>query len=100
MGFCFALIASTYGWTHQEILKLSARQFFMYVEQIPQLLARQQLSSLEAASFPYMNETGRKEILDHYQDILEKKEKKYVPNNIEINNNWDLLRRGLIPHEH
>ncbi len=91
------MVASTYGWTHKEILDLSARQFFMYVEQVPKLLASRQLSRIEAASVPYMEVNERKAIFKYYEKILEYQEQKTPQKTID--SNWDLLRKGLIPND-
>jgi len=99
MGFCFSLVASIYGWTHQEILKLSARQFFMYVEQIPILQARKQMSYFEVSAFPYMDKQGQKEVLDHYTKIIEDASMKQKTDQKVIDANWDLLRRGIMPDD-
>lgn len=98
MGFCFALVASTYGWTHKEILELSARQFFMYVEQIPKLTARQQLNGFEVTGFPNMEMSDKKQILKQYEDILTDGQGIKTPQR-QIDDNWDLLRQGIIPNE-
>ena len=73
-------MASTYGWTHQEILDLTARQFFLYLRQIGKLSSIEQMKRFEASLLPHMKESNRKEVLDNYRQvtILVKVDKKII----------------------
>ena len=85
-------MASVYGWTHQEILSLTARQFFLYLRQISKLEASDQMKRFEASSMPYMEKSDRKMLHERYQDIL-------VPKKVceeEIDDAWATLRRGSL----
>lgn len=83
------MVASTYGWTHQEILALTARQFFLYLHQITKLNAIKQLRDFEVSLMPHIDKTNRIELFKSYQEVL-------IPMKVdqdEINDSWQFLRR-------
>lgn len=88
------MVASTYGWTHQNILSLTARQFFLYLRQVGKLNSINQLKKFEVSLMPHMEKSDRMELFRHYQEVL-------VPmkvNKAEIEDTWKFLRsnkRGL-----
>ena len=86
-------MASVYGWTHQEILSLTARQFFLYLRQISKLKALDQTKRFEASLIPYMEKPDKKMLYERYQDIFDPKE---VGKKEDINDDWATLRRGSL----
>ena len=84
----FALVASTYGWTHQEILALTAKQFFLYLRQVGKLSSMKQLKDFEASLMPHMEKSDRVDLFRRYQEVL-------VPVKVdkkEVEDAWDFLR--------
>lgn len=82
------MMASTYGWTHQEILKLTARQFFLYLRQIAKLNSMNQLRSFEVSLMPHIKVSDRVDLFRRYQENL-------VPVKVdkkEVEDAWDFLR--------
>lgn len=63
-------MASTFGWTHQEILQLTIQQFLRYLDEIPKIEARKQIRGLEVSSYPHMEKSGRSEVERYYSRIL------------------------------
>lgn len=82
----FAIIASTYGWTHKEILDLTVRQFMGYIGQVPKLEARQQIRNIETTSYPNMDKQARRKVDQYYSRILR------PLTQIDINATWSMLR--------
>lgn len=70
----------------------------MYVEQIGKLMARQQLMQFEAQTFLYMDENARKNIVKQYERLLDAQSSTRSSQR-DINSNWDLLRKGIMPHD-
>lgn len=73
----------------------------MYVEQIAIITSREQLMTFESASFPYMEEKDQKELINHYQKIIDDnyEDGTHKQSSAEkIEENWDLLRRGVISY--
>ena len=87
--FSFARIAEKFGWTHVEILKLTTRQFFLYLRSLDKLEAYRQTLALEAASFPQMRESDRKSVMQRYVTIAEGTELTYKE---KIDRAWSTLR--------
>ena len=87
--FSFARIAKEFGWTHKEILGLTARQFFLYLRSIDKLEAYIQVLALEAASFPQMKKVDRERVGQRYVTIAEGTELTYKE---RINRAWSTLR--------
>lgn len=86
----FALLASTYGWSHREILSLSSRQFFMYLRQAFKLSSLKQLKDFESASFPYLKERDRRDLFNRYSSHSNS----YRADKKSIEDSWNLLRSG------
>lgn len=59
-----------YGWTHDRILKLTPRLFFIYLEQASRIEAAQQLLNIEAVCYPNMDKASRRRIDRHYDRIV------------------------------
>jgi hypothetical protein len=87
--FSFARIAREFGWTHMEILRLTTRQFFLYLRNIDKLEAHKQLLAIEAASFPQMKKTGQEEIKRHYIVITEGRKSTQKK---RVDESWSVLR--------
>jgi len=82
-------LAAVYGWTHDQILKLTPRLFFTYLEQASRIEAAQQLLNIEAASYPNMDKTSRRRIDRHYSRIVSPP----VPATTEEQrSSWEILR--------
>jgi len=80
------MLASAFGWTHQDILKLTVRQFMRYLDEIPKVTARQQIRGLEVSSYPHMEERGRKNVDRYYSRILRPITQR------DIDSAWDSLK--------
>jgi hypothetical protein len=91
-------VASTYGWSHPDILRLSARQFFMYLNQIPIVEARQQMMRFESSLLPYQESEGVKGIIKPYQETLEIASGPQTSKPDDVDFSWDMLRRGVTPN--
>lgn len=87
--FSFARIAKEFGWTHEEILRLTTRQFFLYLRNIDKLEAHRQLLTIEAASFPQMKKSDREEVRRHYTVIAEGKKSTQKK---RVDKSWSVLR--------
>jgi hypothetical protein len=91
-------VASTYGWSHPDILKLSARQFFMYLNQIPIIEARQQMMRFESSLLPYQESDGVKSMIKPYQETLEIASGPKASTKEDVDFTWDMLRKGVTPN--
>ncbi len=91
------MLAGTYGWTHQDILQLTVRQFTHYLNEIPKVEARRQIKNLEAASYPYMEKRIATQTSRYYSRILQPLSQKIIDDNWGfLNKNKDMknARRG------
>jgi len=86
----FAELASTYGWTHREILSLTARQFFLYLRQVYKLDSFKQLKAFEASLIPYLERTSRDSVFASYRETLNTVS---VDTSKVIDEAWDSLRK-------
>ena len=84
------MVAATYGWSHSCILKLTARQFFIYYEQVSVIEARKQISAFEASSFPEMKKADRRLVMKRYNRIINPID--VTPDPREVEANWEFLR--------
>ena len=91
---CFALVASTYGWSHDTILSLTVRQFLLYLQEIDMIETRQQMHRIEASSFPDMEKGDRQKVTDRLQKVLTPRQLIYDKGSVE--QSWKLLRLGKI----
>ena len=89
---CFALVASTYGWSHGVILILTVRQFLLYLREIDVIETRQQLHRIEATSFPNMEKGDRQRVVNRLQGMLSTSQLISDPRTVE--QSWKLLRLG------
>jgi hypothetical protein len=87
--FSFARIAREFGWTHMEILRLTTRQFFLYLRNIDKLEAHKQLLAIEAISFPQMKKSDREELKRHYIVITEGRKSTQKK---RVDKSWSVLR--------
>ena len=85
-------MASTYGWSHREILSLKARQFLIYLREVDAIEARWFFLSADAASYPYMKSTDRIALARKYNSILNPP--KLISDSVEVDKSWDALREA------
>jgi len=76
-------VASTYGWTHEEILNLTVRQFFMYLEQTANLERKRFYMMLEASSFALVSEVDQRRIMAKWRPPMTQE---------QIDKQWEELR--------
>jgi len=85
-------MASVYGWTHHEILALTARQFFLYLKEVNAVEARKQMMAFEVASFPNMEKRHRQGMLRPYELALNPDPTHQETDEITIERSWNQLR--------
>ena len=90
MAYAFAVLASESGWTHEDILKLTVRQFHLYLRQLDKIDARRNLTLCTISAFPHVDKSEKKKIIKRYQDIIAPSASSSQE---RIDNSWNLLRR-------
>ena len=85
-------MASTYGWSHREILSLKARQFFIYLREVDAIEARKFFLSADSASYPYLRSSDRVALARKYNAILNPPKLISDPGHVE--ESWQMLREA------
>ncbi len=70
-------------------MDLTARQFFLYLRQIPKLASIKQLKQFEVSLLPHMKSFDRRSVIDNYRKIV-------IPVEVSgkaIDASWDALRK-------
>lgn len=68
-------------------------QFFMYLDFVPIMEARQQNYSLEAVLFPHMKDHDRRSVTLRYDRLLQEG-KQIITSQKDIDDVWNSLRKG------
>lgn len=84
------MVAAVYGWTHSQILQLTARQFFKYYSLIPVIEARKQSYALEASAYPNMGKVDRRRVDRRLNRILEAESEPSVD---KATTSWEYLKK-------
>ncbi len=69
-GYWFAVLAKVYGWRHEDILKLTARQFFMYLRYASRFMLVDKIVLNEAVLLPYQDKAQVRQTLSELSDQL------------------------------
>ena len=79
-----------YGWTDQDIKRLTISQFFSYLSEGRKLQIEKQLLEIEAASFPHMTENSRMVLMRQYEYLINppKMDKE------RIDQSWEFLKKA------
>lgn len=86
------MLSSTFGWSHSDILRLSIRQFSLYLRRIDRIDARRQLKELEAATFPHLKKRERDTLLRRYDVIA--RPPSLISDPRKVKESWEVLKTG------
>lgn len=88
-----AVVASTYGWTHSDVLSLSVRQFYLYLRNAHRLTAESRLHNAIAALLPYQDKQSVRRTLQMYRNISEGDFHREASQEV-IDASWERLRKS------
>lgn len=86
------MMASTYGWSHREILSLTARQFIIYLREIDTVEARKFFLAVDATSYPHLKDFDRAALTRRYNAILNPPT--FVSDPKRVEDAWRVLREA------
>jgi len=69
-SYWFAILAKVYGWQHKDILKLTTRQFFIYLRYASRFMLVDKIVLNEAVLLPYQDKAQVRLTLSELRDRL------------------------------